>query len=144
MCCTLAAHHVLCMAHGIWCSLHRDGVDRWSAFCHTYLLTCTSTLTEWLQHRNCELGNNTRNSTIKEVGCSGSMSSPLANHFWINTWHKNTHNKSASKLWHDVRYVQTDRQTFLPAPPLGGIHSGSLQLCCDNIVHPDHHRYCMH
>jgi len=28
MCCTLAAHHVLCRTHGIWCSPHWDGMDR--------------------------------------------------------------------------------------------------------------------
>ena len=28
--CTLAAHHVPCRAHGTWCSLHWDGMDRWA------------------------------------------------------------------------------------------------------------------
>ena len=54
------------------------------------------------QHRNCESGNNTRNSAIEEVGCSGSMSSPLVNHFWIRSI------RAASDLQHDVRYIQTD------------------------------------
>ena len=80
------------------------------------------------QHRNCESGNNTRNSAIEEVGCSGSMSSLLVNHFWICSI------RAASDLQHDVRYMQTDRQTIRPATPLGG---GLLWLT-PIIAHP----YC--
>jgi len=70
MCCTLAAHHGLCRKHGTRCSLHQDVTDRWSTFAIIF------DITEWLQHRNCESGNNTSNCTVEEVGCSWFMSSP--------------------------------------------------------------------
>ena len=76
----LAAHHAL---QNTWAYTEMA----WTGEAlRPYLLTCTSTLTEWLQHRYCELGNNTRNSVIEEVGCSGSMSLLLVNHLWINTY----------------------------------------------------------
>jgi len=76
----------------------------------TYFSTCASALAEWLQNRNCESGNNTRKSAFDEVGCSGSVSSPLVNHFWIDTWCESMHNKSWKwfTAWH---MVCTDRQT---------------------------------
>ena len=70
-----------------------------------YSSTCTSALTEWLQHRNYESGNNTRNSAIEEVGCSRSMSLPLVNHFWINTWC--TISSSNSTRWGSLRLAPT-------------------------------------
>ena len=63
--------------------LHWDGMDRWSTF--TVFIDCIRTLIEWLEHRNCEFGNNTMNTSIKKVGCSESVSSPVANHWYVYT-----------------------------------------------------------
>ena len=91
--------------HGIWCSLHQSGMDRWSTF-PLYFSTCTSTLTKWLQHMNCESG---KERYHRGGRLFRAVPSPLVNHFWINIWRKNTSIRAASDLWHDIWYLQTDR-----------------------------------
>jgi len=62
MCCTLAVHYVLCRTHGIWCSIHRNGIDKMDF--HRLFRHALAPITKWLQHRNCESGNSTHQSRL--------------------------------------------------------------------------------
>ena len=56
LCKTMDNTHVHGKTHGKWFSVHWDEMAWTDEASSPYLSTCTSTLTEWLQHRNCESG----------------------------------------------------------------------------------------